>query len=174
MISSPFVSENFEEQITIKELAQKFVKTSDYEQRKNLGASINPLTVDLLISCGKSTRFGNIKICALREILDFEKPEQFVAMAFIYNNDIYVTFRGTDDYIVGWREDFNIAWQKPIPAQEDAMVYIKDAAEYFTGELNIIDKKGCIIHDEETTMTSLKGVFVGGDAATGAATVPPY
>ncbi len=33
------------------------------------------------------------------------------------------------------------------------------------------DKKGCIVHDEETTATSLKGVFVGGDAAIGAATV---
>ena len=34
-----------------------------------------------------------------------------------------------------------------------------------------IDKKGCIMHDENTTETSLKGVFVGGDAAIGAATV---
>ena len=33
------------------------------------------------------------------------------------------------------------------------------------------DQKGCISHDEETTATSLKGVFVGGDAAIGAATV---
>lgn len=33
------------------------------------------------------------------------------------------------------------------------------------------DKKGCILHDEETTATSIDGIFVGGDAATGAATV---
>ena len=33
------------------------------------------------------------------------------------------------------------------------------------------DKKGCISHDEETMKTSIEGVFVGGDAATGAATV---
>ena len=34
-----------------------------------------------------------------------------------------------------------------------------------------IDKRGCIVHDDETLTTTLKGVFVGGDAATGAATV---
>ena len=34
-----------------------------------------------------------------------------------------------------------------------------------------VDKKGCIVHSDETTATSLEGVFVGGDAATGAATV---
>lgn len=34
-----------------------------------------------------------------------------------------------------------------------------------------IDKKGCISHDEETLMTSIPGIFVGGDAAIGAATV---
>lgn len=33
------------------------------------------------------------------------------------------------------------------------------------------DKKGCILHDDETTETSLKGIFVGGDAAIGSATV---
>lgn len=35
----------------------------------------------------------------------------------------------------------------------------------------LTDKKGCISHDENTTMTSIPGVFVGGDAAIGAATV---
>ena len=34
-----------------------------------------------------------------------------------------------------------------------------------------VNKKGCIVHDDDTTATSLKGVFVGGDAAIGAATV---
>ena len=35
----------------------------------------------------------------------------------------------------------------------------------------LTDKKGCITHDEETLAASLPGIFVGGDAATGAATV---
>ena len=35
----------------------------------------------------------------------------------------------------------------------------------------LTDKKGCISHNEETMATSIEGVFVGGDAAIGAATV---
>lgn len=35
----------------------------------------------------------------------------------------------------------------------------------------LVDKKGCILHNDDTTATSIDGVFVGGDAATGAATV---
>lgn len=35
----------------------------------------------------------------------------------------------------------------------------------------LTDKKGCLTHDPETMMTSIPGIFVGGDAAIGAATV---
>lgn len=35
----------------------------------------------------------------------------------------------------------------------------------------IVDKRGCIIVDEETGLTSREGVFAGGDAVTGSATV---
>ena len=35
----------------------------------------------------------------------------------------------------------------------------------------LTDKKGCISHNDETMATSIEGVFVGGDAAIGAATV---
>ena len=34
-----------------------------------------------------------------------------------------------------------------------------------------VNNKGCIEHNDETTATSIEGVFVGGDAAIGAATV---
>ncbi len=44
-----------------------------------------------------------------------------------------IALRGTDDTITGWKEDFNIAWQDQIPAQKDALLYFKEAAEAFKG-----------------------------------------
>ncbi len=35
---------------------------------------------------------------------------------------------GTDDTIVGWKEDFNMSYQHPIPAQIQAVSYIDEVA----------------------------------------------
>ena len=40
----------------------------------------------------------------------------------------YVAFRGTDDTIVGWKEDFNMAFTPEIPAQRYAADYLQQAA----------------------------------------------
>ena len=47
------------------------------------------------------------------------------------NEEVIISYRGTDDTLVGWKEDFNIVWQDQIPAQKDALVYIEDAAKFF-------------------------------------------
>ena len=51
-----------------------------------------------------------------------------------------VAYRGTDDSLVGWKEDFNMAFQYPVPAQATAADYLarvaalwKDAPIVLTG-----------------------------------------
>ena len=53
---------------------------------------------------------------------------------------LVVAFRGTDDSLVGWKEDFNMAFQYPVPAQVTAADYLarvaalwKDAPIVLTG-----------------------------------------
>ena len=42
-------------------------------------------------------------------------------MTFILpDGSSYVAFRGTDSTIVGWKEDFNMTFLNPVPAQEEA------------------------------------------------------
>ena len=47
----------------------------------------------------------------------------------------YVIFRGTDNTIVGWREDFNMAFERPIPAQLAAVRYLNETAAALPGPL---------------------------------------
>ena len=46
-----------------------------------------------------------------------------------------LVFRGTDDTLVGWKEDFNMSFRCPVPAQELAAAYLWDAAAQHTGTL---------------------------------------
>ena len=48
-------------------------------------------------------------------------------MTYRLNLDTYlIVFRGTDDSIIGWKEDFHMTYMKEIPAQKHALEYLED------------------------------------------------
>ena len=57
-----------------------------------------------------------------------ELQKQFAAMTYRLNLDTYlIVFRGTDDSIIGWKEDFHMTYMKEIPAQKHALKYLKNS-----------------------------------------------
>ncbi|MBQ7933259.1 MAG: DUF2974 domain-containing protein, partial [Lachnospiraceae bacterium] len=71
-----------------------------------------------------SKRFGNMKLNCYVNIVEKEWETQFSAITFLLEDGtIYVAFRGTDETIVGWKEDFNMIHQYPIPGQSYAVKY---------------------------------------------------
>ncbi|MCQ2577229.1 MAG: DUF2974 domain-containing protein [Treponema sp.] len=120
---------------TLKEVCEKFHASPDFEARRHLGAVLNERTVDLLELCGKSVRFENIKVCGYQDILDTEKCMQFAAMVFELESNLHmVTYRGTDDTLLGWHEDFNLGFMDPIPSQAEGVEYFKKVASAFKGD----------------------------------------
>lgn len=128
---------SFSESKTMKQLAEDFKKSPDVKERSDMGLVINPRTPDLLYACAESKRFGDIKICGYESIIDEEREIQFAAMTFLIGNTAVVAFRGTDDTIVGWKEDFNIAYIDPIPGQEEAVKYLHSAMENLKNDIVI-------------------------------------
>lgn len=122
------VPESFSEKKTLPQLAKDFVSLPDYEERINIGFLINKRTTELLIKSSEAARYRNVEICGFRSIYNEENVEQFAAMTFIIDGKALIAIRGTDDTIVGWKEDFNISWMDEIPAQKDALEYFREAA----------------------------------------------
>ncbi len=83
-----------------------------------------------------SPRYMNIPISDYVDILD--DTIQFAAMTFhLAENLIFVAFRGTDDTIIGWKEDFMISFTE-IPAQVKAAEYLKNVTnKYSTSKIYI-------------------------------------
>ena len=132
------VSSGFSSKITLAQLAASFNSASDKEKRSNMGAMINELTPFLLQEAGKSARFGQINVCGFINRIDDVKIEQFSALTFeIEKNRYVVAFRGTDDTIVGWYEDFNLGYITEIPAQTHAAAYINEAMSCLKGKFII-------------------------------------
>lgn len=75
----------------------------------------------------KCVRFRSMKLNCYINIIstqsDFET--QFSAVTFLLEDgSMYVAYRGTDETIVGWKEDFNMAFLSPVPGQEYAVKYL--------------------------------------------------
>lgn len=98
---------------------------SDVKNVKCFGTMFMPLCHQ----CAMSTRFKDTKVMYHKSIVDLEEHTQFSATTFVLpNGEIVVAFRGTDDSLVGWQEDFNMA-VGTIPAHKYARRYLCDIAE---------------------------------------------
>ncbi len=83
----------------------------------------------------KSKRFGRMKVNFHVNIIDSAWELQFSATTcLLENGPVYVVFRGTDETLVGWKEDFNMAFITPIPAQEKALQYLNCVTDLFAGK----------------------------------------
>lgn len=77
-----------------------------------------------LLSC--NPRFENVKFCDYRDERDEAQEKQFAAICIRFTKGKYfVAFRGTDPSFTGWKEDFNLAFCYPVPAQSTAVEYLK-------------------------------------------------
>ncbi|MBP5157419.1 MAG: DUF2974 domain-containing protein [Treponema sp.] len=121
--------------LTLSTAAQAFAAAPDYAERSNMGALINQLSADLLKVAGRSKRFGKLEISGFINKIDEEKAEQFSAITFSFGKEWnFIAYRGTDDSIVGWKEDFNLAYMESVPAQLDALEYFDKAAAALKGD----------------------------------------
>jgi len=93
-----------------------------------------------------SRRFQNVELDYAVDEVSREAETQFSAVTFFLpvgpaggssGWDVYVAYRGTDESIVGWKEDFNLAFSKPVPAQEKSVDYLNRAAAYVRGTLYV-------------------------------------
>lgn len=80
-------------------------------------------------------RFQGLRLGGYVNIIDKEAEEQFSAMTFLLKDFTYVAFRGTDSSYVAWKEDFNLAFLSPVPAQEAGAAYLDWVAGAVPGEL---------------------------------------
>lgn len=90
-----------------------------YEQRK-----------EMFLALSRSARFRDCRMHHAVSVTDMKLEMQFHAMCVdLPDGALAVVFRGTDNTMVGWKEDFNMACLSPVPGQEAAMYYLEQAAK---------------------------------------------
>ncbi|MDR2660156.1 MAG: DUF2974 domain-containing protein [Spirochaetaceae bacterium] len=90
-----------------------------------------------LMRLAETPRYKDCLLCGYTNKVDFEREMQFSAI-IISAPDIapYVSFRGTDAAIIGWKEDFNMILSHSVPAQLESVIYLNKAAKHFAKKIN--------------------------------------
>lgn len=105
-----------------------------YDERNYLGAIIPSKLLDIARKAADCRRYQDIKLVGYIDIVDEAEIMQFAALTFVLpDGSIYVAFRGTDDTIIGWKEDLRLGFKTPVPAHIYAQKYFCEAASVFDG-----------------------------------------
>ena len=109
----------------------KELGVSDFNSSTGDVSTSDPeLTLKLFVAAVSNPRFNTIRVSAYHEYTSIEEQTQFAAMTMLRPDGVLVVlFRGTDDTFVGWKEDFNMSYQYPVPSQESAAEYLRQIAQ---------------------------------------------
>ena len=87
----------------------------------------------------KSPRYKDVSVSHLCAHTDKREEIQFAAMCFhLPGNICYVGFRGTDGTLIGWKEDFQLSYRYPVPAQEEAARYLGYLARELSPDIGFV------------------------------------
>ena len=125
------------EAISLEQLGKEFGQIKEKQQELN-PFMITSERIELLEVVSKSQRYKEIKVFGFLNDIDDDLTKQFAAVCYQWEEDKrWIIFRGTDETLIGWKEDFMMTYSDLIPAQTDAIEYLKEQAETFSGTLNV-------------------------------------
>ena len=118
------VPAGFDAAVPLKDAAEQVLREGRLEKRQGLAKEDTRL-LELLRD---APRYQNLPLCGYESILDPAQEEQFAALTLRLPLGACVAYRGTDGTLVGWKEDFNMAFADVVPAQRRAVEYLERAA----------------------------------------------
>ena len=117
---------------------EKIENIADKMKELNIEKFIWKDDKEFIEKLGKSQRYKDLKITDYKEVFDLQAEKQFAAVTIWLPNRIkYISFRGTDMSIVGWKEDFNMSFMKHIPSQQESVKYLNEIGKKRFGKLII-------------------------------------
>ncbi len=149
--------------VSVRRAADELRALGRLEQKSKL----MPRYSELMALAADTERFGGIVVSNYVNILDNAKPEQFSAVVFsIGKNDHFIAFRGTDDNLAGWKEDFLMSFRAVVPAQSQAVTYINAVVPKLRGRITLggHSKGGNLavfaaVHTTESIRRRIKAVY---------------
>ena len=90
----------------------------------------SPLIPRLLELLKDSVRYREVTMGDYRNVFDEAQEIQFAAVTMkLPDGALFLSFRGTDSSMIGWKEDMKMTYQESVPAQVLAWEYTRQCAK---------------------------------------------
>lgn len=120
------------QQLTLREACSRY---------QALGNRQPPVVNDprpMMMAAAKTRRFGPLMLGGYTDLLDPEREMQLAALTvYLGDGSAVAAFRGTDNSIVGWREDFSFSYQEHTAGQREAAAYLSRLGAAFPGPIRV-------------------------------------
>ena len=129
--------ENGEDFVTVKEIAEYM------QEHKQELFDENPMMItqerhEVSQVIADAPRFQSLKFFGVVSVWDKDTTKQFAAITVEVEPSVrLVVFRGTDDTLIGWKEDFLMTYSPLVAGQTDAKEYLAKQASLWDGDLMI-------------------------------------
>lgn len=121
--------------VTLGKAGQAFFKREQEREKQ----SYPPLIMDcmsVLKTALGTKRFKNCRLSAYVNEVNQVEEYQFSAMkVLLEDKSVYLVFSGTDNSLVGWKENFNMSYLSETPGQRKAVEYVEETLGF--GRRNI-------------------------------------
>lgn len=112
------------EKIRVAEASRIFFATHD-EQKILEKISMTKTAMYVLKKMAESERYKDALLGGYVNDISIEEQSQFAVLCvYLGDRSLFVAFSGTDDTIVGWRENFNMGYLDATPGQHKAVEYL--------------------------------------------------
>ena len=129
--------ENGENFVTVKEIAEYM------QEHKQELFDENPMMItqerhEVSQVIADAPRFQSLKFFGVVSVWDKDTTKQFAAVTVEVDPSVrLVVFRGTDETLIGWKEDFLMTYSPLVAAQTDAKEYLAKQASLWGGDLMV-------------------------------------
>ena len=119
--------------LSLQHLAERFEEK--FQGKYPPLGMVNAHRLKLLSYLSSFKRYKHIRAFAFANEVSLDSQKQFAAITYqIKPKEYLVVFRGTDDSIIGWKEDFHMTYMKEIPAQLAAKDYLTQICSHLDGK----------------------------------------
>ena len=121
------------ESIGLREAAEIFGKNKDLSHLENI-PFLNEIP-GLLHKAAETERYGSLKLTWFVNQVDPEATKQFAAVTIKLTEKLnFISFRGTDDTLAGWKEDLQMSFMEEVQSQKEAVAYTERAMMSIRGD----------------------------------------
>ena len=129
--------ENGENFVTVKEIAE-YMKEHKKQLFDENPMMMTPERHEVSQIIADAPRFQSMKFFGVVSEWDKDTTKQFAAITVEVEPGVrLVIFRGTDDTLIGWKEDFLMTYSPLVAAQTDAKEYLAKQASLWGGDLMV-------------------------------------